>query len=401
MNTYNSNSLITFSNADKLYTSGSVYQLVDVLQVDISSIDPEDVETSTRKKYDVFRSGTVNEITSSLFHTIFDQDNTLQTSNELLDITIGSYVSGTTVQDVLLETDSAGKLIFDSTGTIMMREKIDIYRQYAKELLGSTDSYFTLPYGETIIESNVADRIDDAIFINIKRLFSRDGIVEGSFAMKMYNESSGTFNRTEAIDYDNLTPQIIFDDTDTVTFNTIISGKVGTIVKEVNDQVVKVGQIWYDKGIVVLDSKKVINLEEELTGNITVVNEDELQEKTGTFIEFWTACTIDEILDHICSTLFGRTNDVALAFKNKTKIYSNILFCRAAPSQMNYSYNPTFVDEEGKIRTVTDDDENGFTFITTVGLYDAGNNLLAVAKTSRPIEKNPTVDITLRIRLDF
>lgn len=402
MNTYNNNSLLTFANGDKLYTSGTVYQLVDVLQVDLSSIDPDNSETSTRKKYDVFRSGTTNEITSSLFQTIFDQDNTLQTSNEMLDITIGSYVSGSTVSDSLLEIDSAGKMIFDATETCMMREKIDIYRQYAKELLGSTEDYFTLPYGETITDTNVDDRIDDAIFINIKRLFSRDGIVNGSFAMKMYSESSGTFNSTNSVNYDDLSsPQIIFDDTDIVTFNTILSGKVGTLVLESGGEIIKVGQIWYDKGIIILDSKKVIDVNEKLTGNISVVSQADPLQKTGTFFEFWKSCTIDDILDHICSTLFGRSNDVGIAFKNKTKIYSSIFFCRAAPSQMNFSYNPTFIDEAGQIRTMTEDDNNGFTFITTVGLYDAGNNLLAVAKTSRPIEKNPTVDITLRIRLDF
>ena len=38
---------------------------------------------------------------------------------------------------------------------------------------------------------------------------------------------------------------------------------------------------------------------------------------------------------------------------------------------------------------------------TTVGMYDANDNLLAVAKLSRPIEKNDEKDITIRVRLDF
>jgi hypothetical protein len=42
-----------------------------------------------------------------------------------------------------------------------------------------------------------------------------------------------------------------------------------------------------------------------------------------------------------------------------------------------------------------------FAFMTTIGLYDARNNLLAVAKLSRPVEKNDEKDITMRIRLDF
>ena len=42
-----------------------------------------------------------------------------------------------------------------------------------------------------------------------------------------------------------------------------------------------------------------------------------------------------------------------------------------------------------------------FSFVTTVGLYDANEKLLAVAKLSRPVEKNDEKDLTFRVRLDF
>ena len=45
--------------------------------------------------------------------------------------------------------------------------------------------------------------------------------------------------------------------------------------------------------------------------------------------------------------------------------------------------------------------QKSFAFITTVGLYGANEELLAVAKLSRPIEKNDEKDLTLRVRLDF
>ena len=40
-------------------------------------------------------------------------------------------------------------------------------------------------------------------------------------------------------------------------------------------------------------------------------------------------------------------------------------------------------------------------YITTVGLYSADNELLAVAKLSEPIRKDPTNEVTLRVRLDY
>ena len=40
-------------------------------------------------------------------------------------------------------------------------------------------------------------------------------------------------------------------------------------------------------------------------------------------------------------------------------------------------------------------------YITTVGLYSADNELLAVAKVSEPIKKQPDTELTLRVRLDY
>ena len=72
--------------------------------------------------------------------------------------------------------------------------------------------------------------------------------------------------------------------------------------------------------------------------------------------------------------------------------------------EFNFSSNPTYTDSEGRI-LVIDETQQGlqksFSFITTVGLYDANEQLLAVAKLSRPVEKTDEKDLTMRIRLDF
>ena len=82
-----------------------------------------------------------------------------------------------------------------------------------------------------------------------------------------------------------------------------------------------------------------------------------------------------------------------------------LLFCRATAEEFNYSTNPTFTDANGRIRVidegVTDETQRTFSFVTTVGLYNDSNDLLAVAKLSRPVEKNDEKDVTFRVRLDF
>jgi hypothetical protein len=93
-----------------------------------------------------------------------------------------------------------------------------------------------------------------------------------------------------------------------------------------------------------------------------------------------------------------------MTFQNQTNINSTLIFCRAAADEFNYSSHPTFTDDKGRIVPIEsgqEDVQTSFTMISGLGLYDANDTLLAVAKVSRPIEKSNERDITLRVRLDF
>ena len=94
----------------------------------------------------------------------------------------------------------------------------------------------------------------------------------------------------------------------------------------------------------------------------------------------------------------------ALTFQNNTTINSTLYFCRATADEYNFSRNPTYTDSDGRIVVIDEGQEDvqkPFSFVTSVGLYDASENLLAVAKLSRPVEKNDEKDMTFRVRLDF
>ena len=87
-------------------------------------------------------------------------------------------------------------------------------------------------------------------------------------------------------------------------------------------------------------------------------------------------------------------------FNNETALYSSIYTCRVNPSEFNYSSNPTFLSgSEIRVKggNPTTDPR---AFFTTVGLYNAQDQLLAVAKLSKPIESNPKSPITVTVRLD-
>ena len=128
------------ADSDQKTRKSVLNQLVDVIQEDISG-------SATRKSYQQFVTGGVGPgITSSLYQTVFDQDFTLQTANPILDMTVGLYVSSSTVQDSKTGDDTNGKILFPSQ-SVMMREKVDIYRQFASSLLGDANGKFTTPPG--------------------------------------------------------------------------------------------------------------------------------------------------------------------------------------------------------------------------------------------------------------
>lgn len=416
-------------------------QLVDVIQEDVSG-------STTRRAYQVFVTGGVGPgVTSSLYQTVYDQDFTLQTSNPIFDMTVGLYESGSTVTATSTGIDSAGKLLFPSQ-SLMMREKVDIYKQYAKVLLGDAESSFSSPFGD----ANAANRIDEALFVSFKRLFARDKIKKETFAMRFYETGSMTmheknaFSDRETLAETSTSGSMIFTDIGAAT-NTqrTFGGDVAAIVSA-TDTSRKVGLLFYDHGTCVFDLAKIISGTQHVYGTIDAMNAGiattnkpvgtmmigggigNFAKSGGSFTaglnngstdgsdatksrfrakyipDLMVSASIDQILDHFATCRFQSGTLTAMTFQNVTTINSTLIFCRATADEFNYSTNPTFTNASGRIRVVDqgqEDTQRSFTFPTTVGLHDEFGNLLAVAKLSRPIEKNDERDVTFRVRLDF
>lgn len=89
-----------------------------------------------------------------------------------------------------------------------------------------------------------------------------------------------------------------------------------------------------------------------------------------------------------------------LSFNNTVELNSTIYFCRVNHNEYNYSGNPTYLSSS-QIRVKTNSTDNPVSYITTVGLYSADHQLLAVGKLSEPLRKDPTLEYTLRARLDY
>ena len=76
-------------------------------------------------------------------------------------------------------------------------------------------------------------------------------------------------------------------------------------------------------------------------------------------------------------------------------------FVRATNREFNFSNNPSFTTGSAGSFTESTFETNPQTFITTVGLLNDANEMIAVAKTSQPIPKSFDKEVLIKVKLDF
>jgi hypothetical protein len=417
-------------------------QLIDVIQNDISS-------SISRRSYQVFVTGGIGPgVTSSLFQTVYDQDFTLQVANPVFDVTVGlssPAINPGGIADVAKSSapDSTGKYLYPSS-SLMMREKTDIYGQFAQTLLGDRSKLFQLPNNASSILASTdtnaigdAANVDAALFIAFKRLFARDQLKKETFAMRFYPTGSQT--RTSGDIYGpagpgfdsygipNIGPYAaaptsspaIYTDVGAGDSRRFFSpgGQFGYLVNAAATNNA-VGLIYYDAGVVIYDITRITSGSQFMSGTISAMSPTgkivlgskgtETAYKAKLVPDFLVSGSIDNIVDYFCSTRFGNSTSLtSMTFQNVTNINSELIFCRVGPDDANYSSNPTFVNSSDGTLAINDtriadpDLQDTFSYVTSIGLYDNNYSLVAVAKLSRPVEKNPSRDLTFRVRLDF
>lgn len=82
-------------------------------------------------------------------------------------------------------------------------------------------------------------------------------------------------------------------------------------------------------------------------------------------------------------------------------ISSTHYFVRLRNQEFNYSNNPTFFDETNGSIENSEFIQNPVVYVTSIGFYNDNNELLAVAKLSRPIPKSFATETLIRARLDW
>jgi hypothetical protein len=296
------------------------------------------------KYYLNITSGSV--VSGGFFATVFDGAPTSVSSSALMDLTWGI---------------SSASLLNGYSESFLLNEKGRIYKQMAKLLLGNEDSLFQFG-GATYHE---------LVFLLAKRRIFKDEIQKGNTTLVMQMTGTDSVNTLSL--------------TDAGAASTFSVGPSGDEADLFSGSA-KIGKVYYNVGIVAYAS-----------GAHVPAGVADSPAWSGSL-------SLDQVavsgnLDHFVYGLKNRIS--AIQFHNQTNLHSTIYFCRALNSDFNYSTNPTFIDGDGRIIPTSGSDNQTRTYITTVGLYDINNNLLAVAKTSEPVKKSPDNELIFRIRLSY
>ena len=89
------------------------------------------------------------------------------------------------------------------------------------------------------------------------------------------------------------------------------------------------------------------------------------------------------------------------AARREERKRSSFYFCRAVNNEFNHSQNPSYFTGSNAELIQSSFISEPTSYITTVGLYNDNNELLAVAKLSQPFKKDPNTEALIKVRLDY
>jgi hypothetical protein len=152
------------------------------------------------------------------------------------------------------------------------------------------------------------------------------------------------------------------------------------------------GNFYPDRGIIILNASAIGSV----VGNVTFSTGSGHSE-TGT-LAGGEGTTFD--VYNQARLLAAIQNGADFDARRTENVSTQHFFVRATNREFNYSNNPTYVDANGNFTEPTFETDPR-TFITTIGLYNDSNELIAVAKTSQPIAKSFDKEVLVKVKLSF
>lgn len=276
----------------------------------------------------------------------------------------------------------------DSQGQLNDSPSKAVYSQYRQLLLNPTDTRFTTAgSGST----------DYIYVVNFKRNRLKERLDAGNFELPLRVISgSRPTNATGSVNVSGSTVVTLIDDSSIADPTFKGAGKVYNIVSGSIDggvfnasAPVYYGLAYPDYGTLVLDGKM---LDQQLNFQ---TNTGSSSEGNNHFALFHSISGSALLTNPSTSDPYG------FQARNSEKVTSTHYFVRIKNAEYNFSNNPSYVT--GSVGQISQSTFIGDpkTYITTVGLYNDRQELLAVAKLSKPLLKSFQREALIRVKLDF
>lgn len=321
------------------------------------------------KKFNHWLSGSTNAESGSYYHAIYSDNYTGSLSVELVDVTFGYSVSSS-----FYVSRSLAGVYQPATN---FQEKNRVYKLFAKQLLGSEESFFTIDGSPR----------NELIFISLRRSQYKDELKKGTVALQMMASGGARVAGGANSEWDN---QVFNDDGAISSFQRGSRGDYGTL----KSGSLVGGLVFYQAGILAIIPEVVSNTSSVGTnpGNHWSGSNDYL----SMVVSGGIGGNFDNLIDAV------RYRLINLSVVNQSNLHSTFYFCRALNDEFNYSSNPTFLDSAGRILpTSGNTDLSTRTYITKVGLMGENSEMLAIASLSRPLKKTPDSELVIKVRLDY
>jgi len=308
---------------------------------------------------------------------------------------------------------NAGSGSMTSNDTINGKTEV-LYKQICNLVLFPDEAYIGMTF--TGSSTDVTNKRDDFYFMFAERSQMKDRINKGNWTVML----SGSFHRESWASAPGSSSKVFLTDDSTAVDATatpggprynIVSGTLGTVNKTAIQR--RYGYFYPNLGLLVFDKNALTQSTgfndgvAETTGVGVIINGTEGYRLSGS----------NTLLNQIGAGLKADVRNTTAAdnafkfasvlsrgtviMRSEEDVTKKTFFCRAKAGDFNFSANPTFITgSDGELYQATFEG-NPQTFITTVGLYDNSQNLVAVGRLSKPVEKNYSTEATFKVNLDY
>ena len=257
------------------------------------------------------------------------------------------------------------------------------YAQYKSVILDPTDSKFSFENGAgTLVDSN------DIYAINVNRSRYREKMDPGNWSLtltgtggthtfiddsgKKFGDTLGKAGRVFKV----VSGSLNLGTENAATINsTVSSGDVGF------------GLFYPVRGIIILSPAAL----EDAVGSVNV-------DGASVSIAGSASTSVEQENHKILVNAINVGGDFQA--RRTENVSTQHFFVRATNREFNYSNNPTYVNSLGKFAETTFETDPQ-TYITTIGLMNDANEMIAVAKTSQPIQKSFDKEVLIKVKLSF